>query len=122
MFNLAATTGDLSLINSTTSSATAAITANTFNFSGPGNVTLSGGTVTAANPSTINITGLCNNCTTNLIGPFTVTAYVPPPVNFSALVVGDILTLSELSTGPFEAYVDESGALVLTRRRLNQCY
>ncbi len=121
VFNLAATTGDLNLINSTTSIAAAAITAGTFNFAGPGNVNLTGGTITVTTGGTVNVTGTCNNCSTHLLGPFSVTAYVPPPTDFGALVADSILTLTEL-TGLFEVQFDESGELVLTSRRLNQCY
>jgi filamentous hemagglutinin family protein len=120
LFNLAATTGDLNLINS--SLATASIAATTFNFTGPGAVNLSGGTITATSGGAINVLGLCNNCSTNLVGPFSVTAFVPPPTNFGAAVAGDILILSDLASGLFDAYIDETGNLVLTRRRLNQCY
>lgn len=120
LFNLAATTGDLSLINS--SLATASIAATTFNFTGPGAVNLVGGTITASAGGSINVVGLCNNCGTNLIGPFSVTAFVPPPTNFAAAVAGDILLMTELASGLFDAYIDETGTLVLTRRRLNQCY
>ena len=122
-FNLAATTGDLNLVNSTTSPATASITANSFAFAGPGNVNLSGGTITVATTGTIDITGTCNNCSTNLLpsGSFTVNAYVPPPTDFTSLVTNQILTLTEL-TGLYEITVDEDGNLILTGRRLNQCY
>ncbi len=122
VFNLAATIGDLSLVNSTTSSATASISAGTFNYYGPGAVSLQGGTITATAPSTINVTGLCTNCSTNLIGPFSVTAYVPPPTDFGALIAGDILSLTNLTSDMFELVFDEDGNLVLTTRRLNQCY
>lgn len=119
-FNLAATIGDLSLINS--SLATASIATTTFNFTGPGAVNLQGGTITATAPSTINVTGLCTNCSSNLIGPFSVTAYVPPPTNFGALVASGILGLTDLTVDMFELVFDEDGNLVLTLRRLNQCY
>lgn len=117
-FNLAATSGNLSLINSAL--ATASITTTTFNFTGSGAVNLAGGTITATAAGTINVLGLCNNCSTNLIGPFSVTAFVPPPTNTSP--AGSIQFLSELASGLFDAYIDETGNLVLTRRRLNQCY
>lgn len=122
LFNLAATIGDLSLVNSTTSSATSSISAGTFNYYGPGAVNLQGGTITATAPSTINVTGLCTNCSSNLIGPFSVTAYVPPPTNFGALVASGILGLTDLTVDMFELVFDEDGNLVLTLRRLNQCY
>lgn len=122
VFNLAATIGDLSLVNSGTSSATSTISAGTFNYYGPGAVTLQGGTISATAPSTINVTGLCTNCSTNLIGPFSVTAYVPPPTDFGALIAGDILSLANLTSDMFELVFDEDGNLVLTTRRLNQCY
>jgi hypothetical protein len=122
VFNLAATIGDLSLVNSTTSSATASISAGTFNFYGPGAVTLTGGTITATAPSTVSVTGLCTNCSTNLIGPFSVTSYVPPPTDFGALIAGEILTMTNLTADMFELVFDENGNLVLTTKRLNQCY
>ena len=123
IFNLAATTGNLNLTNS--AAATATIAATTFNFTGAGNVNLTGGTITGTAPSTINITGLCNNCSTNLFGPFSVTAFVPAvplSTNFSALVANDILMLAQIAGWGVDAYIDENGYWVLTSRRLNQCY
>lgn len=124
LFNLAATIGNLSLFNSTTSSATASITSGTFNFVGPGAVNLLGGTITATAPSTINVTGLCTNCDTNLLSAdlFTVQSYVPPPAILGASIVPDILALTDLTLDMFELVFDEDGNLVLTKRRLNQCY
>jgi hypothetical protein len=121
-FNLAATTGDLNLVNSTTSSAVASIAADSFSFAGPGNVNLTGGTITVSTGGTIDVVGNCNGCDTNLIGPFSVTAFVPPPTDFAALVAGEILTITDAAGGVFDVYVDEDGNLVLTTRRLNQCY
>jgi filamentous hemagglutinin family protein len=124
LFNLAATIGNLSLVNSTTSSATASITSGTFNFVGPGAVTLLGGTITATAPSTISVTGLCTNCDTNLLSAdlFTVQAYVPPLAVLGVSVVPDILAMTDLTLDMFELVFDEDGNLVLTKRRLNQCY
>jgi hypothetical protein len=113
------------MFNSTTSAATATITASTFNFSGPANVVLNGGTITALNSGVIDIVGECINCATNLIGPFSVRAYVPPPIpptDVSALGIIDVITLAELALGPFDVTVDENGNVVSTRRRLSQCY
>lgn len=120
-FDLAATSGDLTLTNSAL--ATSTITSTVFNFTGPNAVNLTGGTVTATGTGTVNIAGVCNNCTTNLIGSgWTVNAYVPPPINFAALVAGDILTLTDATGLTFELVVSDDGTLVLTNRRLNQCY
>lgn len=120
IFNLAATSGDLTLTQ--TPAAVAAINADTFNYYGAGNVALNGGTITVTTAGTITIGGICYNCTTNLFGPFSVTAYVPPPTDFGALVTADVLALADLGIGLFDAFYDEDGELVLTNRRLNQCY
>jgi len=119
IFNLAATNGDLSLISS---AAAAAITANVFNFFGGGNVFLTGGTITVTQAGTINITGICYSCDTNLFGPFSVFAFIPPPTDFGALVANNLLALSDLGYGLFDAFYNEDGVLELRNRRLNQCY
>ncbi|MEP6969746.1 MAG: hypothetical protein ABJA49_04840, partial [Betaproteobacteria bacterium] len=119
IFNLAATNGDLSLIST---AATAAIRASVFNYFGGGNVNLTGGTVTVSKSGTITITGICYNCDTNLFGPFSVFAYVPPPTDYGALVTSDLLALADLGKGLFDAYYNEDGQLELRNRRLNQCY
>ena len=123
--NMAPTTGGLSLVNSSTSSATSTITAGTFNLFAPGNLILNGGTISVVNPSTIGIAGVCFGCETNLLplDLFTLQAgSPPPPANFGAEVAGDILALGESSIDMFELAIDENGDLVFTRRRLNQCY
>jgi hypothetical protein len=122
-FNLAPTAGNLSLINSAI--ATSTITAGTFNLFGVGNVVLQGGTISVANPSTINVIGQCIGCDTNLLPAslFTISAAPPPPpTDFGAAVVGDLLALAELSITMFELVFDENGDQVLRPRRLNQCY
>lgn len=120
-FNLAATSGDLSLVNS--SAAVAAINATVFNYFGNGNVNLNGGTITVTQAGTITINGTCFGCDTNLIGPFTVSAFIPPPLDFGALVTADLLALADLAAvGVFDVFFDEDGNLVLSNRRLNQCY
>jgi len=126
-FNLAATAGNLSLVNSTVSPAIASIQAGTFNLVGAGNLVLQGGTITVANPSTINIVGQCIGCDTSLLPAslFNVTTGplpVLPPTNFAADVQADLLALTELSVDMFELVFDENGDLVQRRRRLNQCY
>ena len=123
--NLAPTAGSLSLINSTVSPATSTITAGTFNLVGAGNLVLQGGTITVANPSTIDIVGQCIGCDTNLLPPalFNIQAAPPPPpTNFGAEVAADVLSLAELSIDMFELVFDENGDPVLRSRRLNQCY
>jgi len=119
IFNLAATQGDLSLISS---AAAAAITANVFNYFGGGNVFLTGGTITVTQAGTINITGICYSCDTNLFGPFSVFAFIPPPTDFGALVANNLLALSDLGYGLFDAFYNKDGELELRNRRLNQCY
>jgi trimeric autotransporter adhesin len=119
VFNLAATNGDLSLISS---AAAAAITANVFNYFGAGNVNLTGGTITVSQAGTITITGICYSCGTNLFGPFSITAYIPPPTDYGALVMAGLVSLSDLGMGLFEAFYNEDGQLELRNRRLNQCY
>lgn len=126
-FNLAATAGDLSLINSTTSAATSSITAGVFNLFGSGNLNLLGGTIAVSDPSilsTVTIPGLCNGCSTNLLpfDRFNVQAFIPPPTDFGAAVALDILALSDLSIDIYDLVFDEDGNALLTRRRLNQCY
>jgi trimeric autotransporter adhesin len=118
-FNLAATNGDLSLISS---AAAAAIIANVFNYFGAGNVNLTGGTITVSQAGTITITGICYSCGTNLFGPFSISAYIPPPTDYGALVMAGLVSLSDLGVGLFEAYYNEDGQLELRNRRLNQCY
>ncbi|MBP9928329.1 MAG: filamentous hemagglutinin N-terminal domain-containing protein [Rhodoferax sp.] len=119
IFNLAATQGDLSLIST---AAIAAITADVFNYYGAGNVNLTGGTITVSQSGTITITGICYNCDTNLFGNFSVSAFIPPPTDYGALVTSDLLALSDLGFGLFEAFYNEDGELELRNRRLNQCY
>jgi trimeric autotransporter adhesin len=119
IFNLAATNGDLSLISS---AAAAAITANVFNYFGAGNVNLTGGTITVSQAGTITITGICYSCGTNLFGPFSISAYIPPPTDYGALVMAGLVSLSDLGMGLFEAFYNEDGQLELRNRRLNQCY
>ncbi len=119
VFNLAATNGDLSLISS---AAAAAITANVFNYFGAGNVNLTGGTITVSQAGAITITGICYSCDTNLFGPFSISAYIPPPTDYGALVMAGLVSLSDLGMGLFEAFYNEDGQLGLRNRRLNQCY
>ncbi len=119
IFNLAATNGNLSLISS---AAVAAINASVFNYFGGGNVFLTGGTITVTQAGTINITGVCYSCNTNLFGPFSVFAYIPPPTNYGALVANNVLSLSSLGYGQFDAFYNDDGELELRNRRLNQCY
>jgi azurin len=122
IFNLAATTGDLSLINSTTSSATATIASTTFNFYGPGAIYLTGGTITASGTGSVTVPGFCNNCATNLIGLFNINAYVPPPIDYVDIVTQDVVSLSVLAEALLGFYISEDGTLVPTSRRLGQCY
>ena len=141
-FNLAATTGALGLYNSTTSSATSTITASNFNFSAVGTIVLNGGTITATNGGTFNSnvvppgnpTLFCVNCATNLFGLFffgtgasgsPLVGVPQPPVPQTgpgSIAAGDIAFLGEFAAGLFDLTFDESGNLVTTRRRLNQCY
>ena len=141
-FNLAATTGALGLYNSTTSSATSTITASNFNFSAVGTINLIGGTITATNGGTFNSnvvppgspTLFCVNCPTNLFGLFffgtgadgqPLVGSPPPPVpptSPGTIAAGEIAYLGEFAAGLFDLTFDESGNLVTTRRRLNQCY
>ena len=141
-FNLAATTGALGLYNSTTSSATSTITASNFNFSAVGTIVLNGGTITATNGGTFNSnvvppgnpTLFCINCPTNLFGLFffgTGADGLPlvgvpqppvPPTGPGTIAAGDVAYLGEFAAGLFDLTFDESGNLVTTRRRLNQCY
>ena len=102
----------------------AAIQAATFNLVGAGNLVLQGGTITVANPSTINILGQCIGCDTNLLprDQYTVTAGVLPPADFGFQVATEILALSDLSLGLYETVLDADGNLYVSRRRLNQCY
>ncbi len=120
IFNLAATSGDLSLINS--AAALASINADVFNFFGAGNVNLNGGTITVTQAGAITIPGICFSCDTNLIGPFKVSAFIPPPLDFGAFATSNVLALADLGVGLFDAWLDEDGSLVLSNRRLNQCY
>ncbi len=122
LFQLAATTGDLTLKTSTSSPATATITAGSFYYVGPGGVYLINGTITAPDGGSINVPLQCVNCDTNIFGPVQVTAYVPPPVDYSALVAGDVTALAQLGGGIFEALFDDEGNLVFSRRRLSQCF
>ncbi len=120
IFNLAATSGDLSLINS--AAALASINADVFNYFGAGNVNLSGGTITVTTAGAITITGICFSCDTNLFGPFSVSAFIPPPLDFGAFATSNVLALADLGVGLFDAWLDADGSLVLSNRRLNQCY
>jgi filamentous hemagglutinin family protein len=119
-FDVAATNGDLNVI-----SGGAPVTIDTVNFAftGSNNVNLNPGMISVSGIGSINIPGVCNNCDTGLSGSFSITAYVPPPMNFGPLVIGTIVSLTDYATGNTLAYeVTEDGTLVLTSRRLNQCY
>ena len=119
-FDMAATNGDLNVI-----SGGAPVTIDTVNFAftGSNNVNLNPGMISVSGLGSINIPGVCNNCDTGLSGSFSITAYVPPPMNFGPLVIGTIVSLTDYATGNTLAYeVTEDGTLVLTSRRLNQCY
>ena len=131
VFNLAATAGNLSLQNSTTSAATATITANTFSFTGPGSVLLNGGTVTVTTSGAVDYStaGDCLNCLTNLIGPFNIrrVEFVPPQAQVAddgiiGLITAAVVALADGRDGPFRLAFDENGTLFFTNRRLNQCY
>ena len=121
--DLAATLGDLNMLTSGGPNAT--LTATNFSFLGSGAVDLSGGSITVTGSGSISVPGLCNFCDINLIGPFTVSAYVPPPINFAQLTTANITTLTELVlTDGYSLWYEiaADGSLVLTNRRLNQCY
>ncbi len=122
LFQLAATTGDLNLFTTPASPATATITAGSFYYVGPGGVYLINGTITAPDGGSINVPLECVNCDINIFGPVEVNAYVPPPVDYAALVAGDVTSLAELGGGLFEALFDDDGNLVFSRRRLSQCF
>ncbi len=119
LFNLASTNGNLSLVSS---AAVAAIYADVFNYFGSGDVVLNGGTITVTLSGLITINGICYSCDTNLFGPFNVFAYIPPPTDYGNLIANDLLALSDLGYGLFDAFYNENGELELRNRRLNQCY
>jgi len=119
-FDMAATNGDLNIVGGG-----APVTVDTVNFSftGSNNVNLNPGMISVSGFGSINIPGVCNNCDTGLSGSFSIAAYVPPPMNFGPLVIGTIVSLTDYTTGNTLAYeVTADGTLVLTNRRLNQCY
>ena len=45
-----------------------------------------------------------------------------PPTSPGTIAAGDVAYLGEFAAGLFDLTFDESGNLVTTRRRLNQCY
>ncbi|MEJ7929937.1 filamentous hemagglutinin N-terminal domain-containing protein [Ramlibacter sp. AN1015] len=142
-FNLASTTGSLTL---SSGGAAASISAGTFNYVGPQDVKLLGGTITVSNAGTITIDGVCVSCTTNLFGPFSISQYIPPPVppappappapptsipqlpqspvplkDYVGLVTGSNLSLIDLYGDTFQLVLLDDGTLAMHRNRRNQC-
>ncbi|HSW19866.1 MAG TPA: hypothetical protein VLJ86_21790, partial [Ramlibacter sp.] len=135
IFNLAATSGDLTMLNPFAGVAT--ISADTFNYVGDGNVFLTAGSIGVTTAGAIDIAGLCVNCDTNLFGPFIVKSFVPPVVPppitlpFDPFVIGgelirinngDHISLAGLIPGAFQQLFLEDGTVITVRTRGTQCY
>ncbi|TFZ03339.1 filamentous hemagglutinin N-terminal domain-containing protein [Ramlibacter rhizophilus] len=136
-FNLAATAGDLSLVNSIGG---ATINATTFSFTGPNALNLNGGTITVSNTGAISIDGVCVNCDTNLIGTFSIRSYVAPPppppgpgtapgtgsgsgpaADYVTQVANNVAMLTDAWGNSFELVLLEDGTVNWRPTRRNQC-
>jgi hypothetical protein len=99
----------------------ASIDATNFSFVGNQAVNLNGGTITATGAGTVTVPGQCFNCSTNLIGNWTIDAYEPPPIDFVSLTTSGLMMLTDSLGATWELIPLEDGSFVITRVRRNQC-
>jgi hypothetical protein len=117
-FDLAATQGNLTLQNSV---GLASIAATNFNYVGSQAVNLNGGTISVTGTGAVSVPGLCVNCPTNLIGNWTIDAYIPPPTDFVSLMVGSVMMITDALGRTWELITLEDGSVIMTPTRRNQC-
>jgi hypothetical protein len=133
IINMAATNGNMLVVGGVAPATVVAATtatvpgANTFNLTASGGLTVSpGASISALAGGTVILGAPCFGCTTGLLGPFNLTAPLPPPaatVTYSPnLLVADITMLLDQAAVYFDLVLSEDGTLTSRRRSLAQCY
>jgi hypothetical protein len=136
VINMAATNGNMLVVGGAAPATVVAATtatvpgANTFNLTASGGLTVTpgagGASISALAGGNVILGAPCFGCTTGLLGPFSLTAPLPPTVatvsNTPNLLVADITLLLDQAAVYFDLVLSEDGTLTSRRRSLAQCY
>jgi filamentous hemagglutinin len=138
IINMTATNGNMLVVGGAAPATVVAATtatvpgANTFNLTASGGLTVTpgagGASISALAGGNVLLGAPCIGCTTGLLGPFSLTAPLPPPtptlsMSYSLnLLVADFSVLLDQAAVYFDLVLSEDGTLTSRRRSLAQCY